>query len=101
MDTDYLTPAAHDMLSMAHDVFEPMRAEVALSGQDCRTEDEFLFRVIEFLDDVLADPSGYLDYWNALDDVDTEKFTAGVTALVAYVRRTMETPYNDRGTPDF
>jgi len=43
----------------------------------------------------------YLDGWNYFDDVNVREFRKGVTELLAHVDKTLGTPYDQRGEPDF
>ena len=101
MDTDDLTPMAHEVMSLAYGACEPMRAEIGVLAGDFSSEDEFLAGVIAFLDEVLEDPESYLDSWDLLDEIKVKVFSKNVTSIRAHVQSTIATPQKLRGTPPF
>jgi hypothetical protein len=53
------------------------------------------------LQDILSDPRDYLGFWNYLETVDMRLFKTGIRAPIANVEKTLSTPYQDRGEPEF
>ena len=101
MDTDELTAMAYQTITLAYDVSENLRAELGAFASVFSCEDDFLEGTIGFLDEILSDPRDYLDTWNALDDTDVVKFSAGVGRLRDHVVRTLKTAHSERGGTEF
>ena len=101
MDTDYLTTMAYETLNLAYDVLDVLRSEIGAYASGCSTEEEFLQGVKKQLQDILSAPRDYLDFWNYLETVDMRLFKTGIRALIAHVEKTLATPYQDRGEPEF
>ena len=101
MDTDDLTPMAYETLSRSFDFCDVLRAEIGASAAQFRTEDDFLRGTRRYLGEILADPEGYLDSWNLLDDADVKAFVRGLKGLRAHVTTTLKTPRSQRGKPPF
>lgn len=101
MDTDDLTPMAHETLSLAYEACEPMRAEIGASARNFRHEDAFLRGVATFVQEIVDDPEGYLDSWTLLGEVETSAFLAKVQRVQAHIERTLNTPRSERGKPPF
>ena len=101
MDTDDLTPMAYETLSRAFEFCDVLRAEIGASAAEFRTEDDLLRGTRRYLTEILADPEGYLDSWNLLDDTDLKVFVKGVKGVRAHVTTTLKTPRNQRGKPPF
>lgn len=101
MDTDDLTPMAYETLSRSFDFCDVLRAEIGASAAEFRTEDDFLRGTRRYLGEILADPEGYLDSWNLLDDADVKAFVRGLNGLRAHVMTTLKTPRSQRGKPPF
>lgn len=101
MDTDDLTPMAYDTLTQSYSACDVLRAEIGASAAGFKTEDDFLRGTVEFLEEILEDPEGYLDSWALLDELDTALFVERVRAVQAHVAATLKTPRPQRGKPPF
>jgi len=101
MDTDDLTPMAYETLSRAFEFCDALRAEIGASASEFRTEDDFLRGTRRFLNEILADPEDYLDFWNLVDDTDVKAFVRGVKSVRGHVTTTLKTPRDQRGKPPF
>ena len=73
----------------------------AVMNSEFRAEDDFLRGTRRYLSEILADPEGYLDSWNLLDDIDVKGFVRGVKGVRAHVTTTLKTPRTERGKPPF
>ncbi len=101
MDTDSLTHMAYKTIVRAGEVLDVLRAEIGASASDKKTEDEFLWGVRAYLKRILGSAQGYLDGWNYLDTVNVKDFRRGVKELLEHVEKTLTTPYEKRGEPEF
>ena len=101
MDTDDLTPMAYETIIKAEEVLDVLRSEIGASASDKKSEDDFLRGVRAHLRGILRSAREYLDSWNYLDSVDIRSFRKGVKEILAQVERTLNTPYEQRGTPPF
>jgi len=101
MDTDCLTPMAYETINLASAVLDVLRSEIGAAASECNTEEEFLKGVKKHLQDILSASRDYLDFWNYLDTVDLSWFKKGISAIIAHVEKTLSTPYQDRGEPEF
>jgi hypothetical protein len=99
MDTDDMTPAAHEIIANAEKVIEVLRIDIAVSCRKYAGEDDFLQATIELLDRILQNPLAYLDSWKAAGEVDLSDFEAGVKALRKQAVKVMITPLEERGKP--
>jgi hypothetical protein len=101
MDTDDLTPLAHETLSLAYDACDPLRADLGAGARDYKTEDEYLRAVEKYLRQILKHPKSYLEYWNLEDEIQVRAFSKGVKGVLAHVEKTLATPRSERGKPPF
>ena len=101
MDTDDLTPTAYETLSRAFEFCDVLRTEIGAAAAEFRTEDDFLRGTRRYLTEILADPEGYLDSWDLLDDTDLKVFVKGVKGVRTHVTTTLKTPRGQRGKPPF
>ena len=101
MDTDCLTSMAYETITLACQVLDVLRSEIGAAASGCNTEEEFLQGAKNHLQDILSAPRDYLDFWNYLKTVDMRLFKTGIRALIAHVEKTLATPYQDRGEPEF
>ena len=92
---------AHETISLAGDVLDVLRSEIGSSATGKKTEDDFLRGVQLHLRGILRSARNYLDDWNYLDDVNVREFRVGVKTLLAHVDKTLATPYDQRGEPEF
>ena len=101
MDTDCLMPMAYETITLACQVLDVLRSEIGAAASGCNTEEEFLQGAKNHLQDILSDPRDYLGFWNYLETLDMRLFKTGIRALIAHVEKTLSTPYQDRGEPEF
>jgi len=101
LDTDCLTSMAYETITLACQVLDVLRSEIGAAASGCNTEEEFLQGAKNHLQDILSAPRDYLDFWNYLETVDMRLFKTGIRALIAHVEKTLSTPYQDRGEPEF
>ena len=101
MDTDDLTPMAYEMIILAGDVLDVLKAEIGASAENKETEDDFLRGVRIHLRSILASARTYLDRWTYLDTVSVRDFRRGVEELLEHVEKTLTTPYEKRGERQF
>jgi hypothetical protein len=95
MDTDCLTSMAYETITLAYGVLDVLRSEIGADASG------FLQGVKKQLQDILSAPRDYLDFWNYLETVDIRQFKAGIQGLLAHVEKTLSTPCQDRGAPEF
>jgi hypothetical protein len=69
--------------------------------QDLTSPTAISTKGILFLNEILADPEGYLDSWNLLDNTNVKAFVRAVKNVRAHVTTTLKTPRNQRGKPPF
>jgi len=74
-----------------------MRAEIGAAAKGFRTEDEYLAGIAEFLQEVIDDPSGYLESCGLDDEVKSERVRETVKGVLRHVTSTLATPRIDRG----
>ena len=101
MDTDCLTPMAYETITLACQVLDVLRSEIGAAASGCNTEEEFLQGAKNHLQDILSAPRDYLGFWNYLETVDINRFKSGIRGVMAQVEKTVSTPYQDRGEPEF
>jgi len=101
LDTDCLTSMAYETITLACQVLDVLRSEIGAAASGRNTEEEFLQGAKNHLQDILSAPRDYLDFWNYLETVDMRLFKTGIRALIAHVEKTLSTPYQDRGEPEF
>ncbi len=101
MDTGSPTPMAYKTIVRAGEVLDVLRAEIGASASDKKTEDDFLRGVKSHLRSILGSARTYLDGWNYLDTVNVRDFRRGVKELLEHVEKTITTPYEKRGEPEF
>ncbi len=103
MDTDELTPKAYEVIVLAARLFDDLKTHIGASAERFRNEDHFLRGTARLLDEIVADPEGYLDSWDQLDsieDADIPKFIEGVRKIQNHVAATLATPQSKRGSPE-
>jgi len=101
MDTDDLTPMAHETLRLAHKAAEPLLAEIGAAASEFKAEDDFLRGVSAFLQELLDDPEDYLDSWALLGEVEVEAFAKKIARIRTHIETTLKTPMAKRGKPPF
>ena len=101
MDTDELTPMAYETIVLAGEVLDVLRAEIGASASDKKTEDDFLRGIRSHLKRILRSARDYLDFWNYLETVNIREFRRGVMEMLEHVEKTLATPYEERGEPEF
>jgi hypothetical protein len=101
MDTDDLTPMAYETIVMAEEVLDVLKTEIGASASDKKSEDDYLRGVKALLRRILRWAREYLDDWNYLGSVDIRSFRKRVKEILAHVEKTLDTPYEQRGTPPF
>jgi hypothetical protein len=92
---------AHEVISLAGEVLDVLRSEIGASATGKKTEDDFLRGVQLHLRGILRSARKYLEDWNYLDDGNVREFRVGVKKLLTYVDKTLATPYDQRGEPEF
>ena len=101
MDTSYLTPMAYDCIRLADDATDVLKSEVGAACSQYRGEDAYLQGILEDVKEIEEDPEDYLDWWNLLEQVEVTEFRKKLSVLRKHIKKTINTPMADRGTPEF
>ena len=101
MDTDYLTPMAYEVLSIAHGPHTWLTSEIGADAMNFKDEEEFLIGTLENIEEILDDPEEYLDWCDLLEVVDIKEFTERLIKIKRHIIKTQKTPIENRGKPDY
>jgi len=99
MDTDELTAAAWDVLRAAAEVSETLYVELGAMSRPCKTEEEWLDAVNRHLQEIVADPEDYCDFWNLaeVENVIPAQLRKGAARLSRRIAEVMARPWVERG----
>lgn len=64
MDTDDFPFMARDIIRAAAKVSDTLKTELGALARRCANEDEWLLRARVVLWEIIADPGGYVEYWD-------------------------------------
>jgi hypothetical protein len=92
---------AYETLNLAYSAIDVLRSEIGASAIQYETEEEFLKRSLEYVEDILSEPKEYLDSWNYLDEVNIKGFIERVKKVREHIQDTLNTPISKRGKPPF
>ena len=101
MDTDDLTPMAHEIIDLAYGEEDALRSEIGASAINYKSEEEFLKGTLNYVEEIIEDPEEYLDSWNLLDLIDVSEFEQRLQKVKKQILETQSTPIRDRGKPPF
>jgi hypothetical protein len=99
MDTDELTEMAYQTIILADEATDVLKCELGILCGKCRTEDEYLAHVLEYVAALSNKPEEFLDYWGLLEDTDVRTFGEKLEKLRQHVEATLQMPYVKRGKP--
>lgn len=97
MDTDDLTTMAYESIITANEITDFLKCDLGVLSKDYRNENSYLNGMLRFVRKIKADPKGYLDYWNLLEELDLAAFVKGIEELEKHIKKTIETPIEQRG----
>ena len=100
MDTDQLTEMAYEIIRLAGDASGCLRAEIGAACSEFRNEDDYLHAVLAHVRSIEQAPQDYVDDWN-LPDADAAVFVPKLHELHEHIERTLATPMEERGAPEF
>lgn len=99
MDTDNLSDMAYDIIGRAARGCDTLKAELGALSRDFDREDDWLQGIRRHLQEIIADPDVYVDYW---DLEEAERVCAGEIKALAgelcdQITIVLATPLNERG----
>jgi len=97
MDTDQLTPKAYEIISIAYSEHTWLHSEIGADAIQYENEEDFLSGTLEYVEELLEDPSDYLDDCNLLEVVNITEFTKKLVKLKDHIIETKKTPIEGRG----
>ena len=74
-----------------------LKCDIRVWSKDYKNENAYLNGILKFVQKIKADPKGYLDYWNLLEELDLGDFSKGIEELEEHTLKTIETPIEQRG----
>lgn len=101
MDTDDLTEMAYQTIILADEATDVLTCEFGILCGKCRTEDEYLAHVLEYVAALSKEPEDFLDYRGLLDVTDVQSFIEKLDTLRRHIETTLKTPYLERDRPAF
>lgn len=101
MDTNYLTEMAYQTIILADEATDVLKCKLGILCGKCRTEDEYLAHVLEYVATLSKEPEDFLDYWGLLDVTDVQSFIEKLDTLRRHIETTLKTSYLERGRPAF
>jgi hypothetical protein len=101
MDTDELTPMAYDCILLANEAADVLKTELGALCSRYRSEDDYLGGILEHVREIEDDPREYLDWWNRLEQTNLRTFKQKLKALREHIEKTIATPLEERGTPEW
>jgi hypothetical protein len=96
MDTDDLTAMAYESIIIANEITEFLKCDLGVLCKDYKNEDAYLNGMLRFVRKIKYDPTGYLDSWNLLEELDMAVFKKGIVKLEKHIKKTIETPMEQR-----
>ncbi len=101
MDTDYLTPMAYECIRLANRATDVLKSEIGAACSHYRTEDAFLKGILADVKEIEEAPVDYLDFWNLIEETNIPEFKNRIRVLCEHIEKTMKTPIEERGNPEF
>ncbi len=100
MDTDQLTQMAYEIIRLTGDASGCLRAEIGAACSEFRNEDDYLRAVLAHVRMIEEAPQDYAAEWSLPDD---EEAGLGpkLHELREHIERTLATPMEERGAPEF
>ena len=89
MDTDDLSENAWEIIARAARVSDSLKVDLGARCSGYGDEDDWLQGVLKFLQRIIEDPEGYVDYWNLEEEEGVNAVMIRETAL-DLSRRTKE-----------
>ncbi len=99
MDTDDLTEMAYQSLIIADRISEYLKCDLGVRSMDYKDKNAYLDGILKFVRRIRNHPKGYLDSWNLLEETNLADFIKGIERLEKHIRKTIETPIEERGDP--
>ena len=88
MDTDDFSEMAYDLIVQASLVSDTLKVELGAMSRNYNNENDWLAGVQELCREILADPEGYVDFWNLAEE---EGVTAKmISELAEYLREKVD-----------
>ncbi|MCG2711969.1 MAG: hypothetical protein L6416_06565 [Candidatus Omnitrophica bacterium] len=97
MDTNDLTEKAYKILNISEAVNHIITFEIGCLCGRCKSEDDFLYAVLHFLNDIKEDTDGYIDGWQLHEEIGSTALKSGVSILEEYTRGVLNVPIEKRG----
>ncbi len=97
MDTNDLTEMTYEILSIAEEVDHIVTVHLGTICSRHSKEDEFLGEALGFVQRIIGDPEGFIEYWGIEEEVENEIFTNSLISLSKQMKRIMAIPIKDRG----
>ena len=97
MDTDDLTQMAYESLIIANEITDFFKADLGVRSKDYKDENSYLNEILRFVRKIRDDPEEYLDSWNLLEELVLAAFVKGIDELEKHIKKTIETPIEQRG----
>ena len=97
MDTDDLTEMAYESIIIANELTDFLKCDLGVRSKDYKDENAYLNGILKFIQKIKNDAEAYLDYWNLWEELDLGVFTKGIVGLERHVKKTIETPIEQRG----
>ena len=97
MDTDELTAMTYESIIIANEITEFLKCDLGVLSNDYKNEEAYLNGMLRFVRKIKDDPAGYLDSWNLLEELDMAAFKKGIEELEKHIKKTIETPIEQRG----
>jgi hypothetical protein len=97
MDTDDLTEMAYESIIIANGITDFLKCDLGVQCKDYKDENTYLNGILKFIRKIKNDPEGYLDYWNLWEEMDPGIFAKEVERLEKHIKKTIETPIEQRG----
>jgi hypothetical protein len=97
MDTDDLTEMAYESIIIANEITDFLKCDLGVRSGDYEEENAYLNGILKFIQKIKNEPEGYLDYWNLWEELDPAVFAKKVEKLEEHIKKTIETPIEQRG----
>ena len=97
MDTDDLTEMAYESIIIANRITDYLKCDLGVRSENYKDEDAYLEGILKFVRRIRRDPGNYIDYWNLWEELDMGVFAKGIEILEKHIKKTIETPIEQRG----
>ena len=97
MDTDDLTEMAYASIIIANGITDFLKCDLGVRSGNYNDEDAYLDGILKFVRKIKNNPESYLDYWNLWEELDPGVFTKGIEGRERHIKKTIETPIDQRG----